>query len=114
MGRWRFFCELFVISNTLCVKNSLHYCDFEKLLAYSPYLNVINFEFQVLNPEMNVQIGATWERVKWPSVIEMPIVCFWLKPMATNADVKMDTAVMEIMEIVPITAKISAEMRAFV
>jgi hypothetical protein len=34
--------------------------------------------------------------------------------MATNADVKMDTAVMEAMGTVLITAKISAEMRAFV
>ena len=53
-------------------------------------------------------------RVKWHSVTEMPTVCSWLKQMDTNADVRMDTVEMVAMATVLITAKISAEMRAFV
>ena len=36
---------------------------------------------------MNVPIAVMSEKVKWPFAIAMHTVCFWLKPMATNADV---------------------------
>lgn len=36
---------------------------------------------------MNVPIVVMSEKVKWPFAIAMHTVCFWLKPMATNADV---------------------------
>ena len=36
---------------------------------------------------MNVPIAVMLEKVKWPFAIAMHTVCFWLKPMATNADV---------------------------